>query len=110
MTSKMGCATGPAASSSHCTESEEKRFRATGELPAHILTRLKSNNEKLEYPMCKDFIKGSCQRTNCKFRHWKNEEPQHNLITASLHNVPRPQHNFNGITNGESRRYEEDRK
>ena len=93
----------------HCTESEEKRFRATGELPAHILSRLKNNNEKLEYPMCKDFIKGSCQRTNCKFRHWKNEEPQHNLITASLHNAPRPQHNFNSITNGESRRYEEDR-
>ncbi|KOX69836.1 Zinc finger CCCH domain-containing protein 10 [Melipona quadrifasciata] len=94
----------------HCTESEEKRFRATGELPAHILSRIKNNNEKSEYPMCKDFIKGSCQRTNCKFRHWKSEEPQHNLIATSHHNVSRPQHNFNGTSNGENRRYEEDRK
>ncbi|XP_034195663.2 zinc finger CCCH domain-containing protein 10 isoform X2 [Osmia lignaria lignaria] len=69
----------------HCTEGEEKRFRATGELPAHIMTRLKNNNEKSEYPMCKDFIK------------------------ASHHTVSRPQHNFNGTSNGENRRYEEDR-
>ncbi|XP_076227898.1 zinc finger CCCH domain-containing protein 10 isoform X2 [Nomia melanderi] len=69
----------------HCTESEEKRFRAT------------------------DFIKGSCQRSNCKFRHWKSEEPQLNLITVSHHSASRPQHNFNGASNGENRRYEEDR-
>jgi hypothetical protein len=100
----------------HCTESEEKRFRATGELPPHVLNRSKtSNNDKSDYPLCKDFIKGSCQRVNCKFRHWKKEEPQHNLMSPSHHNVSRPQHNFNGTSNNigvnaDGRRYEEDRK
>ncbi|KAH0952160.1 hypothetical protein HN011_011372 [Eciton burchellii] len=99
----------------HCTESEEKRFRATGELPPHVLNRSKtSNNDKSDYPLCKDFIKGSCQRVNCKFRHWKKEEPQHNLMSPSHHNVSRPQHNFNGTSNNigvnaDGRRYEEDR-
>lgn len=102
----------------HCTESEEKRFRATGELPPHILIRSKSgNNDKSDYPLCKDFLKGSCQRVNCKFRHMKKEEqPQHNPISPLHQNAaPRPQHNFNGTSNGVSvdadgRRYEEDRK
>ncbi|XP_012235323.2 zinc finger CCCH domain-containing protein 10-like [Linepithema humile] len=99
----------------HCTESEEKRFRATGELPPHVLNRTKnSNSDKSEFPLCKDFIKGSCLRTNCKFRHWKKEEPQHNLISPSHHNASRPQHNFNGTSNGgsvggDNRRFEEDR-
>ncbi|EZA58634.1 hypothetical protein DMN91_009033 [Ooceraea biroi] len=97
----------------HCTESEEKRFRATGELPSHVLNRSKTNNnDKSDYPLCKDFIKGSCQRVNCKFRHWKKEEPQHNLVSPSHHNVSRPQHNFNGTSGGvnaDGRRYEEDR-
>ncbi|EFN71948.1 Zinc finger CCCH domain-containing protein 10 [Camponotus floridanus] len=99
----------------HCTESEEKRFRATGELPSHVLNRTKiGNNDKSDYPLCKDFLKGSCQRANCKFRHWKKEEPQHNLMSPSHHNASRPQHNFNGTSNGgsaggENRRYEEDR-
>ncbi|XP_032674046.1 zinc finger CCCH domain-containing protein 10-like [Odontomachus brunneus] len=99
----------------HCTESEEKRFRATGELPPHVLNRPKTGNgDKSDYPLCKDFIKGSCQRANCKFRHWKKEEPQHNLISPSHHNASRPQHNFNGTSNGggagaDGRRYEEDR-
>lgn len=100
----------------HCTESEEKRFRATGELPPHVLNRTKiGNNDKTDFPLCKDFLKGSCQRANCKFRHWKKEEPQqHNLISPSHHNAARPQHNFNDTSNGggaggENRRYEEDR-
>lgn len=99
----------------HCTESEEKRFRATGELPPHVLNRSKaSSNDKSDYPLCKDFIKGSCQRVNCKFRHWKKEEPQHNLVSPSHHNASRPQHNFNGTSNSggagaDGRRYEEDR-
>ncbi|XP_015592303.1 zinc finger CCCH domain-containing protein 10 [Cephus cinctus] len=93
----------------HCTESEEKHFRATGELPPHILTNLKNNGEKSEYPLCKDFIKGSCQRVNCKYRHFKKEEQQINIVPTSLHNTPRPQHNFNGTNNGDNRRYEEDR-
>ncbi|XP_077276472.1 uncharacterized protein LOC143905153 [Temnothorax americanus] len=99
----------------HCTESEEKRFRATGELPPHVLNRSKTcNNDKPDHPLCKDFMKGSCQRVNCKFRHLKKEEPQHNLTSPSHHNVSRPQHNFNGTSNGgatggDGRRYEEDR-
>ncbi|XP_020282356.1 zinc finger CCCH domain-containing protein 10-like [Pseudomyrmex gracilis] len=99
----------------HCTESEEKRFRATGELPPHVLSRSKTgNNDKSEFTLCKDFIKGSCQRANCKFRHWKKEEPQHNIMSPSHHNASRPQHNFNGTSNGtgagnDNRRYEEDR-
>ncbi|XP_014477188.1 PREDICTED: zinc finger CCCH domain-containing protein 10-like [Dinoponera quadriceps] len=99
----------------HCTESEEKRFRATGELPPHVLNRSKNGNtDKSDFPLCKDFIKGSCQRANCKFRHWKKEEPQHNMMSPSHHNASRPQHNFNGTTNGNGtagdvRRYEEDR-
>ncbi|XP_071572705.1 uncharacterized protein [Temnothorax nylanderi] len=100
----------------HCTESEEKRFRATGELPPHVLNRSNTcNNDKPDHPLCKDFMKGSCQRVNCKFRHLKKEEPQHNLMSPSHnHNVPRPQHNFNGTSNGgaaggDGRRYEEDR-
>lgn len=97
----------------HCTESEEKRFRATGELPVHVLnSRSKmcnNNNDKSDYPLCKDFMKGNCQRINCKFMHWKKEEePQYNLM--SHHN--RPQHNFNHGTNNNSaadnRRYEQD--
>ncbi|XP_066598727.1 zinc finger CCCH domain-containing protein 10-like [Prorops nasuta] len=95
----------------HCTESEEKIFRATGELPMHVLQRIKNHiSDKTELPLCKDFIKGSCQRINCKFRHVKKEEPQHNLMSpAHHHNIPRPQHNFNENNNGDNRRYEEDR-
>lgn len=99
----------------HCTESEEKRFRATGELPPHVLNRVKiCNSDKSDHPLCKDFMKGSCQRVNCKFRHMKKEEPQHNLMSPSHHNASRPQHNFNGTTNGggvggDGRRYEDDR-
>lgn len=95
----------------HCTENEEKRFRATGELPVHVLNRLKCNGEKSEYPLCKDFIKGTCQRTQCKYRHVKKEEPQHSSLTQTSHNsASRPPHNFNSPSNNESRRYEEDRK
>ncbi|KYM77867.1 PREDICTED: zinc finger CCCH domain-containing protein 10-like [Atta cephalotes] len=98
----------------HCTESEEKRFRATGELPPHVLNRSKICSNDKSDPFCKDFLKGSCQRMNCKFRHMKKEEPQHNLMSPSLHNASRPQHNFNGTSNGggvggDGRRYEEDR-
>lgn len=93
----------------HCTENEEKRFRATGELPNHVLNRLKSNGEKSEYPLCKDFIKGTCQRIQCKYRHVKKDEPQHNLTQTALNNASRPPHNFNSPSNNESRRYEEDR-
>lgn len=95
----------------HCTESEEKHFRATGELPPHILSRLKSNTDKTEVPICKDFIKGSCQRVNCKFRHYKKEEPPLNHVAPPHMNQPRPQHNYNGNGNGvDNRRFEEDRK
>ncbi|XP_015509197.1 zinc finger CCCH domain-containing protein 10 [Neodiprion pinetum] len=93
----------------HCTESEEKHFRATGELPPRILSNLKCNNDKSELPLCKDFIKGSCQRVNCKYRHYKKEEPQHPMVPPPHHTVTRPQHNFNGVSNGENRRYEEER-
>ncbi|XP_033211396.1 zinc finger CCCH domain-containing protein 10-like [Belonocnema kinseyi] len=92
----------------HCTESEEKHFRSTGELPGHILTRLKSISEK-ELPICKDFVKGICERVNCKFRHYKKDEPQINMIPVSQMNPPRPQHNFNCPSIGENRRFEEDR-
>lgn len=98
----------------HCTENEEKHFRTTGELPQHILNRLKIvNNEKTELPICKDFMKGSCQRNNCKFRHYEKEEPQHNhMIQQHNHiNVPtRSQQHFNVNGNNEPRRFEAERK
>lgn len=94
----------------HCTENEEKHFRTTGELPTHIITRLKNNTEELEYPLCKDFIKGSCQRINRKFRHYKKEETQHNNKTQPLMNLPRNQHNFNGTNNCDNKHFEEERK
>ncbi|KAK0083129.1 hypothetical protein PV325_009299 [Microctonus aethiopoides] len=94
----------------HCTENEEKHFRATGELPSHIVNRMKNNLDKSEYPLCKDFIKGSCQRINCKFRHYKKEESQHNIINSPLMNPSRSQHNIDNISNNDTRRYvEEDR-
>lgn len=92
----------------HCTETEEKHFRATGELPFHILNKLKNNSEK-ELPVCKDFIKGSCQRINCKFRHYKKDEPQPNMIPVPQMILPKPQHCFNGSGIGENRRFEEER-
>lgn len=94
----------------HCSESEEKHFRATGELPAHILNRIKNGSEKPEYPVCKDFVKGSCQRLNCKFLHYKKDEPPLN-IPPPAHLAPsRPQHSVNGVCNGDNHRYEEERK
>ena len=93
----------------HCTESEEKHFRTTGQLPPHILSRIKNNNEK-DFTMCKDFLKGSCHRVNCKFRHYKKDEQQSNMIPASQMNPPRPPHNFNGLSSGDNRRFEEDRR
>ncbi|XP_063978631.1 zinc finger CCCH domain-containing protein 10-like [Diachasmimorpha longicaudata] len=93
----------------HCTEAEEKHFRATGELPPHVLIRLKNNSDKTELPVCKDFVKGSCQRVNCKFRHHKKEEPQHNHITQQHMNQPRPQHNYTINGGGDNRQFEEDR-
>lgn len=115
----------------HCTENEEKHFRTTGELPAHIINRIKNiNNDvnKIELPICKDFIKGSCQRLNCKFRHYKKDEIQiNNTInnnnnsnnnsncsnTIQPHiNPPRSQQHFNGNNNvnGDQLHFEEDRK
>lgn len=94
----------------HCSESEEKHFRTTGELPAHIQARFKNNVDKSDYPVCKNFIKGACQRVNCKFRHYRIEEPQHNVPLQPHVNPPRSQpQNFNG-TITEDRRYEEDRR
>ncbi|XP_012270972.1 zinc finger CCCH domain-containing protein 10 [Orussus abietinus] len=93
----------------HCTESEEKRFRATGELPQHVLDSLKANCDRLEYPICKDFVKGSCQRVNCKYRHYKKEDPQPNALPPPHPSAPRAQHNFNGNGNDDARRFEEDR-
>ncbi|XP_074109750.1 zinc finger CCCH domain-containing protein 10 [Cotesia typhae] len=88
----------------HCTESEEKHFRATGELPAHIIARLKNNSEKTEFPLCKDFMKGNCQRVNCKFRHYKKEEPQHTNVASPMINQPvRSQHCFNGTNHNDNR-------
>ncbi|XP_034938160.1 zinc finger CCCH domain-containing protein 10-like [Chelonus insularis] len=95
----------------HCTESEEKHFRLTGELPPHVL-RAKNNQDKSDFPICKDFMKGNCQRVNCKFRHYKKEEPQHNNVASPHINPPRSQHSFNGSNHGENRlrgAYDEDR-
>lgn len=94
----------------HATESEEKHFRTTGELPTHVISRLKNNADKPEYPICKDYVKGSCQREKCKFRHYKKEESAIN-VSAQPHLAPsRPQHIVNGTNNGENHRFEEERK
>lgn len=105
-----GACTWPGCKFLHCSESEEKHFRSTGELPPHVLAKLRANSEKSEFPICKDFLKGSCQRTNCKFRHFK-EESQHNIMSSVHHNPPRVQHNFVGPgANENMRRFEDERR
>ncbi|XP_071451766.1 zinc finger CCCH domain-containing protein 10-like [Hetaerina americana] len=48
----------------HCTREEEEYYKATGELPPHLVT-------EVEVPICKDHLKGECRRgpTRCRFRH-----------------------------------------
>ena len=62
----------------HCTREEEQQYKQTGQLPL----RLQQNNNGViptsgviktlrgDIPICKDFLKGTCERDNlCKFRH-----------------------------------------
>ncbi|XP_021937074.1 zinc finger CCCH domain-containing protein 10-like isoform X2 [Zootermopsis nevadensis] len=60
----------------HCTREEEEYYRATGELPRHVLeTTVRKGiapdvSRPGEVPVCKDFLKGECRRGGkCRFRH-----------------------------------------
>ncbi|PNF27563.1 Zinc finger CCCH domain-containing protein 10 [Cryptotermes secundus] len=60
----------------HCTREEEEYYRATGELPRHVLESAVRKgitpdvSRPGELPVCKDHLKGECRRGGkCRFRH-----------------------------------------
>ncbi|XP_013398805.1 zinc finger CCCH domain-containing protein 10 [Lingula anatina] len=61
----------------HCTREEEDYFKQAGQLPVRLqqqaaLGPVTSNELPLikgSIPICKDYLKGACKRTRCKFRH-----------------------------------------
>lgn len=61
----------------HCTREEEEYYKATGELPPHVLESTLRKGITPDYPLsrgdipvCKDYLKGECRRgVKCKFRH-----------------------------------------
>ncbi|KAH3719040.1 hypothetical protein DPMN_061868 [Dreissena polymorpha] len=67
----------------HCTREEEEHARSTGELPPRVLQAaslgIGVNHAEMVakggVPICKDNLKGSCQRGNqCKYRHISSAE------------------------------------
>ncbi|XP_014250727.1 zinc finger CCCH domain-containing protein 10-like [Cimex lectularius] len=59
----------------HCSREDEEHYTQTGDLPPHIqqlVDKPRLNVKELasdSTPMCKDFLKGECDRDNCKYRH-----------------------------------------
>uniref|UniRef100_A0A0V0G6T6 Putative c3h1-type zn-finger protein n=1 Tax=Triatoma dimidiata TaxID=72491 RepID=A0A0V0G6T6_TRIDM len=55
----------------HCSRDDEEHYTQYGELPPHLLASVPSYEQLSEnpIPICKDFLKGDCDRINCKFRH-----------------------------------------
>lgn len=56
----------------HCSRDDEEHYTQFGELPPHLLASMPPPFEQLSenpIPICKDFLKGDCDRNMCKFRH-----------------------------------------
>lgn len=65
----------------HGTKDDEEVYKKTGELPTRLRSKVAAGlglsptdiANKDEIPMCRDFLKGDCQRgERCKFQHFRN--------------------------------------
>ncbi|XP_007908770.1 zinc finger CCCH domain-containing protein 10 [Callorhinchus milii] len=71
----------------HGTKEDEEHYKTRGELLPHLrltvaaglgLSPSDLSFKKGEIPICRDYLKGDCQRGNkCKFRHLKRDEYEH---------------------------------
>ncbi|XP_075055669.1 zinc finger CCCH domain-containing protein 10 [Mixophyes fleayi] len=66
----------------HGTKDDEEHYKKTGELPPRLRHKVAAGlglsptdlSNKDEIPICRDFLKGDCQRGDrCKFRHLQRE-------------------------------------
>ncbi|XP_077153652.1 zinc finger CCCH domain-containing protein 10 [Ranitomeya variabilis] len=66
----------------HGTKEDEEHYKKTGELPPRLRQKVAAGlglsptdlPNKDEIPICRDFLKGNCQRDNrCKFRHLQRD-------------------------------------
>ncbi|NWH68070.1 ZC3HA protein, partial [Geococcyx californianus] len=67
----------------HGTKEDEDCYKKTGELPPRLRQKVAAGlglspadlpNSKEEVPICRDFLKGDCQRgTKCKFQHLQRD-------------------------------------
>ncbi|XP_078287716.1 zinc finger CCCH domain-containing protein 10-like [Rhinoraja longicauda] len=68
----------------HGTKEDEEHYKKSGELPPRLLLTVAMglglspsdlSFKKGEVPICRDYLKGDCQRgSKCKFRHLKRDE------------------------------------
>ncbi|XP_069691941.1 zinc finger CCCH domain-containing protein 10-like [Periplaneta americana] len=87
----------------HGTREEEEYYKATGELPSHVLEAVVRKGiapdvpRPGEAPVCKDYLKGECRRGGkCKFRHLSVREYEVEL-TFGVRNPPITNVTTNGI-------------
>lgn len=82
----------------HCTKQEEEVYRSTGKLPQHVLDKMAQNKASelaqsmaqsmaANMPICKDNLKGQCQRPpgRCRFRHVSQSEYEMEMARTGQH-------------------------
>ena len=68
-----GC-TRPSCKFLHCSRDEEEYFHRSGLLPTR-LNHSRSSSQKSDLPLCRDFIKGECNRgSKCRYRHMSDSD------------------------------------
>uniref|UniRef100_UPI00398E831C zinc finger CCCH domain-containing protein 10-like n=1 Tax=Pristiophorus japonicus TaxID=55135 RepID=UPI00398E831C len=73
----------------HGTGEDEEYYKKTGELPLHLRSKVAETYglsvsdlpaDKGEIPVCRDYLKGDCQRgSKCRFRHFKRDNSEHDI-------------------------------
>lgn len=78
----------------HCTMEEVEEYKRTGEMSNQILAEATRKNQLPGTPpVCNQFKKGFCRRTNCKYRHITKEQEETEIMELIQNNTQR-KHNF----------------
>ncbi|XP_044751156.1 zinc finger CCCH domain-containing protein 10-like [Coccinella septempunctata] len=85
----------------HCSPDEVDEYKRTGEMSIQILAEATRKNQLPGVqPICNQFRKGMCRRSNCKYRHLTKEEEDAEIMELIQSNNQRNVHmqnNFQSI-------------